>query len=92
MPVAALGRMPKSTPGRPIRLCGRNLGRSFPPGEMCSAAYQERDGSPARLFRRVRKTGIIRAAISPGIPIEEIFLQQEQAHQAFVNDVLRRRD
>lgn len=63
MPVAALGRMPKSTPGRPIRLCGRNLGRSFPPGEMCSAAYQERDGSPARLFRRVRKTGIIRAAI-----------------------------
>ena len=64
MPVAALGRMPKSTPGRPIRLCGRNLGRSFPPGEMCSAAYQERDGSPARLFRRVRKTGIIRAAIS----------------------------
>ena len=64
MPVAALGRMPKSTPGRPIRLCGRNLGRSFPPGEMCSAAYQARDGSPARLFRRVRKTGIIRAAIS----------------------------
>lgn len=63
MPVAALGRMPKSTPGRPIRLCGRNLGRSFPPGEMCSAAYQARDGSPARLFRRVRKTGIIRAAI-----------------------------
>ena len=64
MPVAALGRMPKSTPGRPIRLCGRNLGRSSPPGEMCSAAYQARDGSPARLFRRVRKTGIIRAAIS----------------------------
>ena len=43
---------------------GRNLGRSSPPGEMCSAAYQARDGSPARLFRRVRKTGIIRAAIS----------------------------
>ena len=36
--------------------------------------------------------GTIFSVSSPGIPIEEIFLQQEQAHQAFVNDVLRRRE
>ena len=36
--------------------------------------------------------GTIFSVSSPGIPIEEIFLQQEQAHQASVNDVLRRRD
>ncbi len=29
---------------------------------------------------------------SPGIPIDEIFLQQEQAYQVFVNDVLRKRN
>lgn len=36
--------------------------------------------------------GTIFSVSSPGIPIDEIFLQQEQAHQAFVNDVLRKRD
>lgn len=36
--------------------------------------------------------GTIFSVSSPGIPIEEIFLQQEQAHQAFVNDALRKRD
>lgn len=36
--------------------------------------------------------GTIFSVSSPGIPIDEIFLQQEQAHQAFLNDVLRKRD
>lgn len=36
--------------------------------------------------------GTIFSVSSPGIPIDEIFLQQEQAHQAFVNDILRKRD
>ena len=36
--------------------------------------------------------GTIFSVSSPGIPIDEIFLQQEQAHQAFLNDALRKRD
>lgn len=36
--------------------------------------------------------GTIFSVSSPGIPINEIFEQLEQAHQAFVNDVLRERD
>ena len=36
--------------------------------------------------------GTIFSVSSPGIPIDEIFLQQDQAHQAFLNDVLRKRD
>lgn len=36
--------------------------------------------------------GTIFSVSSPGIPIDEIFLQQEQAHRAFVNDALRKRD
>lgn len=36
--------------------------------------------------------GTIFSVSSPGIPIEEIFAQQERAHQAFLNDVLRKRD
>lgn len=36
--------------------------------------------------------GMVLSASSPGIPIDEIFLLQEQAHQAFVNDALRKRD
>lgn len=36
--------------------------------------------------------GTIFSVSSPGIPIDEIFLQQEQAYQTFVDDVLRRRD
>lgn len=35
--------------------------------------------------------GTIFSVSSPGIPIDEIFLQQEQAHQAFVNNALRNR-
>lgn len=33
--------------------------------------------------------GTVFSVSSPGIPIDEIFLQQEQAHRAFVNDVLK---
>lgn len=36
--------------------------------------------------------GTIFSVSSPGIPIDEIFLQQEQARQTFVNDVLRKKD
>lgn len=36
--------------------------------------------------------GTIFSVSSPGIPIDEIFLQQEQAYQTFVDDVLRKRD
>lgn len=36
--------------------------------------------------------GTIFSVSSPGIPIDEIFLQQEQAHQAFLNDVFRKRN
>lgn len=36
--------------------------------------------------------GTIFSVSSPGIPIDEIFLQQEQAYQAFLNDVLRKKD
>lgn len=36
--------------------------------------------------------GTIFSVSSPGIPIDEIFWQQEQALQAFVNDVLGKRD
>ncbi|MGN1348990.1 MAG: TetR/AcrR family transcriptional regulator [Acutalibacteraceae bacterium] len=36
--------------------------------------------------------GTIFSVSSPGIPIDEIFLQQEQAHQAFVNNALRKRN
>lgn len=36
--------------------------------------------------------GTIFSVSSPGIPIDEIFLQQKQAYQAFVDDVLRKRD
>lgn len=35
--------------------------------------------------------GTIFSVSSPGIPIEEIFLQQEQAYQIFMNDTLRKR-
>lgn len=35
--------------------------------------------------------GTIFSVSSPGIPIEEIFLQQEQAYQAFVNNALENR-
>lgn len=36
--------------------------------------------------------GTILSVSSPGIPMEEIFSQQEQAHQAFVNEVIRQRE
>lgn len=36
--------------------------------------------------------GTIFSVSSPGIPIDEIFLQQEQAHRAFLNDALRKSD
>lgn len=36
--------------------------------------------------------GTMFSVSTPGIPIDEIYLQQEQAHQAFVNDALRRRN
>ena len=36
--------------------------------------------------------GTIFSVTSPGIPIDEIFSQQEQAYQVFVNDVLRKRN
>lgn len=36
--------------------------------------------------------GTIFSVSSPGIPIDEVFLQQEQAYQAFVNDAIRKRD
>lgn len=36
--------------------------------------------------------GTIFSVSSPGIPIDEIFLQQEQAYQIFMNDALRKRD
>lgn len=36
--------------------------------------------------------GTIFSVSSPGIPIEEIFLQQEQAYQIFMNDTLRKRE
>ena len=36
--------------------------------------------------------GTIFSVSSPGIPINEIYLQQEQAHQAFVGNALRKKD
>lgn len=36
--------------------------------------------------------GTIFSVSSPGIPIDEIFLQLELAHRAFLNDALRERD
>ncbi|EEG74439.1 TetR/AcrR family transcriptional regulator [[Clostridium] hylemonae] len=36
--------------------------------------------------------GTIFSVSSPGIPIDEIFLQQEQAYQIFMNDTLRKRE
>ena len=36
--------------------------------------------------------GTILSVSSPGIPMEEIFSQQEQAHQAFANEVIRQRE
>lgn len=36
--------------------------------------------------------GTIFSVSSPGIPIDEIFLQQEQAQRAFVNDILRKKE
>ncbi len=36
--------------------------------------------------------GTVFSVSSPGIPIDEIFFQQEQAYQAFVDDVLRKRE
>lgn len=36
--------------------------------------------------------GTIFSVSSPGIPMDEIYFQQEQAHQAFVNDTLRKKD
>lgn len=36
--------------------------------------------------------GTIFSVSSPGIPIDEILWQQDQAHQAFLNDALRKRD
>lgn len=35
--------------------------------------------------------GTILSVSSPGIPLEEIFSQQEQAHQAFINEVMRQK-
>lgn len=36
--------------------------------------------------------GTIFSVSSPGIPIDEIFLQQEQAYEAFMNEALRKKD
>ena len=36
--------------------------------------------------------GTIFSVSSPGIPINEIFVQQEQACRAFTNDILRMRE
>lgn len=36
--------------------------------------------------------GTIFSVSSPGIPIDEIFAQQDQAYQVFTNDTLRKRD
>ncbi len=36
--------------------------------------------------------GTVFSVSTPGIPIDEIFLQQEQAHKAFINEALRKRE